>query len=200
MTDTFQCKGGCGREIKNFPRRKTPYCRTCNGVAIGSDPERAEKSRRAMKDLMRDPLFRARHVQRTAEGLRRRLADDPEEAARRREVGRALGKSGLGHAVQGPGSEPRMRVGRMQTERLLGWCPRHLRDQYRDLVNKKGVRAAEARQIIERQVEAENARLSPFEKQLLRVRNGQATVVDKFKPRRDDTGPFTLGGVSTGLL
>ncbi len=199
MTATFQCEGGCGREIKEFPRRKTRFCRSCIGTVNGQDRAKVEKARASMKKRMQDPAFKAEHIRRTSEGLRARLASDPEEAERRRQAGRALGKSGLGQAAQGPGSEPRVRVAKMQTERYLGWCPKHLRDLYRDMVNKKGVRAAEARQIIERQIEAENARLSPFEKQLLRVRNGQATVVEKFKPAAD-IGPYTLGGVASGMI
>ncbi|UZW54040.1 hypothetical protein NUH86_10885 [Sphingobium sp. JS3065] len=199
MTNTFQCEGGCGREIKDFPRRKTRFCRSCIGTVNGQDRAKVEKARASMKKRMQDPAFKAEHIRRTSEGLRARLASDPDEAARRREAGRALGKSGLGHAAQGAGSEPRIRVGRMQTERYLGWCPMHLRDQYRDLVNKKGVPALEARQIIEQQIAADQAKLTPFERQLKLIREGKATVAPKFKPTTD-TGPYTLGGVASGMI
>lgn len=201
MVETFLCDGGCGRELKMFKRRKTKFCRSCIGVVNGRDPARIEKSRAGMKRRMQDPAFKAEHIRRTSDGLRARLANDPEEMERRREVGRALFRTGLGHAAQGPGSEPRRRVARMQVERALGWCPEHLRDQYRTMVNSKGIKAAEARRIIEAEMDRERAqrgrRLS-FEDQLRRVQAG-ARVVRKFEPRAADHD-FTLGGVATGMI
>lgn len=199
MSKTFICEGGCGSELKEFKRRKTRLCKACCGRALGRDPARVEKSRQGMKRRMADPAFRALHIKRTSDGLRARLASDPAEMERRRESGRALARTGLGHAAQGAGSEPRRRVAKMQTERYLGWCPVHLRDQYRDLVNKKGVRAADARQIIEDEMEAEDRRMTPFEKQLQRIRNGEANVIRKFTPSAAEH-VFTLGGVATGML
>ncbi|KKW93884.1 hypothetical protein [Sphingobium chungbukense] len=201
MGATFLCEGGCGREIEERPRRKTRFCRSCCGRIFGSNPERAKKSSAAMKRLMADPSFKAAHVERTSAALREKAANDPAEAERRRESGRALFRTGLGHAAQPPGSEARMRVGRMTTERHLSWCPEHLRGLYRDLTKSKGYLAADARQVIEAEMERERAnrgrRLS-FDEQLRRVQNG-ARLVSKFEPRAADHG-FTLGGVASGLI
>jgi hypothetical protein len=201
MSTTFQCEGGCGREIEERPRRKTRFCRSCCGRVHGSNPDRAKKSSAAMKRRMADPAFRTAHVERTSTALRAKIANDPQEAERRRESGRALYRSGLGHAAQPPGSAPRMRVGRLTTERHLSWCPEHLRDVYRDLTNRKGYLAADARQVVEAEMERERAnrgrRLS-FDEQLRRVQNG-ARLVSRFEPRAADHG-FTLGGVASGMI
>lgn len=200
MTATeFPCAAGCGAMCKDFPRRKTRLCAVCTRSANGRSPSKIEKSRAAMKARLADPATRAAHIAYTSAGLRRRLAADPAEAARRAEQCRALGKSMIGHAAQPAGSEPRRRVATKQIERTMGWCPPAYRDEYRRLVNNMKIKAVDARAMIEQQVAADQAKLPVFERQLMRLRSGEAKAVNKFKPRVD-AGPFTLGGVASGMI
>lgn len=85
---------------------------------------------------------------------------------------------------------------------MLGWCPPHLRDEYRKILGRQGMRKEDARRKIEEMMAAEvasrrNGRMS-FEEQLRRANAGVA-VVRKFEPRKPDHD-FTLGGVATGMI
>lgn len=72
-----------------------------------------------------------------------------------------------------------------QQKMKLAWCPDQRLEEYRKL--QKAVGAAEARRMIEED-------MTPFERQLARVRAG-AAVVPKFSARRADHD-FTLGGIA----
>jgi hypothetical protein len=200
MAETFNCEGGCGRELTMYPRRKTRLCRRCCAVQIGRDPGKNEKVSATMKKLFADPAFRKHHTERCTEGLRAFIANNPEEMERRRASGKALAMTGLGHAAQKPGSAPRVSAGRKTTERRIGWCPPHLRDEYRRL-KRKGKSAAEARAIIEAKMqrarEQRGQRLS-FAEQLERAKAG-GTLVKTFKPTAA-APDFTLGGVASGMI
>jgi hypothetical protein len=200
MLETFPCGGGCGRTLKRYPHRKTDLCRRCSALAHTHSPESKVKRSYSMKRKFRDPEFAQEHARRTAEGKREMLARDPAAMERLREAGRVLAATGLGHAAQRPGSEPRVLVGRQNTDRRLGWCPEHLRDLYRQLVRSKGYTGAEARAFVENEMErarAQRGKPKTFEQQLRAVQAG-AGLVEKFKPSTNHD--FTLGGVATGML
>lgn len=202
MTGTFQCEGGCGRELKEFKRRKTRLCRNCCAAVIARDPAKAAKASATIKRLYQDPVFRSRQQRACKAGVQASIANNPVERERRRLSGQALAATGLGHAAQTPGSEPRIRAGKSHTETVLGWCPPHLRDEYRKILGRQGMRKEDARRKIEEMMAAEvasrrNGRMS-FEEQLRRANAGVA-VVRKFEPRKPDHD-FTLGGVATGMI
>lgn len=201
MSGTFTCEGGCGRTCRNFHGRKTRMCKICCAIVTGKSAEKRAKNSVAMKKRHADPAYQAKHSRRVAEGVRALLERSPAEVERRRAAGIVLSRTGLGHAAQSKGSAPRMQAGRTIAEQKLGWCPAYLRDEYRALT-KGGLKAAEARAIIEDRFARDRARRSAkmsFEDQLRLVRTGQATIAPKFRPTRD-TGPFTLGGVGSGML
>ena len=105
--------------------------------------------------------------------------------------------------------EVRQKRGASVSATRMAWCPPELRDEYRDLVRRQRLPAAEARAIIEgqaarnaeRAAKAEADRLASMtllERQLERVAKG-ARVIEVHPLRK--TGPeLTLGGVSANLL
>lgn len=153
MTDDtgLRCED-CDAPIRPFKARKWNKCVHCSRSAIGRSPAASAKSGAATRARLADPATRAEHIARTADGLRRRLATDPVERERRSAYGRALGLSGKGLAAQGSGSPARQIVAFKQSERAIGWCPLEYRDEYRRLTGKMGVRAADARRMIEAQI------------------------------------------------
>lgn len=107
--------------------------------------------------------------------MKRRLKSDPEfleavraraaKAARSPATNRArserakrlrLWEKGL-PAANAP--EVRARAAKATSATKLAWCPPHLRDQYRELLCKKRIKAAEAREMILAQDRAEVERL-----------------------------------------
>lgn len=199
--EPIPCENGCGRTFRPYAKRKTRMCKICCAIATGRSAAKIEKTRAAMMRHHADPAYQAMHSRRVAQGIRDLIARNPAELERRRAAGVAVAQTGLGHACQPKGSEPRMRAARATSDRRLSWCPKHLRAEYRRLV-RSGRKAVEARAIIEKRMAQERAargqRVS-FEEQLRMLQSGQATLSRKFTPS-SDTGPFTLGGVGSGML
>ncbi len=148
----------CGAARFSPKPKKSPYCRRCIGRHNGRSPARRAKVSAAMKAYLADPTTRAAHAQRTGDGVRRAMVESPEFAATRRELGRRLGKSCAGHASRPAGSESRIVAGRRSGATKLAWCPVEYRDDYRRLVKWQGVKAAEARRMIETQIDKDAAR------------------------------------------
>lgn len=148
----------CG--VARFSRKpkKSPYCRRCVGRHTGRDPARRAKCSAAMKALLSDPSVRAQHFQRSADGLRHKLRTDPAFAEMRREMGRRTGRLKLGHLATPAGSEARLRAGRAASATKLAWCPPEYRDDYRNLVKRQGIRAVQARKMIQETIAADARR------------------------------------------
>lgn len=104
-------------------------CRSCNCKAQWADPEfRARKnaiSGAVLRRLKQDPEFLAK-----------------EDAGRRRSV---VVMNATRRTLT---AEQRAIAGRKQSARKLSWCPPALRDEYRRLVRRKRIPAAEAKRII----------------------------------------------------
>jgi hypothetical protein len=147
----------CDAELKPNPRRLGTRCRRCNARQMATSPEKRAKCRATMKRLFEDPMYRARHRQRTLEGNRRAM-EKPEVAALRREQGRRVGLLRLGASRLPAGSPPRVQAGRKRTETVLAWCPLEYRDEYRRLRCSKLIRAPEARRMIEAMIARDVAR------------------------------------------
>lgn len=149
----------CGIARFSTKPKKSPYCKRCIGRHTGRDPARRAKASASMKARLADPVLRAIHTQRTKEGTRAALRD-PEFMARRRELGRRLGKAKLGHLAHPAGSESRAAAGRASSNTKLAWCPVEYRDDYKELVKHQHIPASEARQMIEAQIAADARRYS----------------------------------------
>lgn len=91
--------------------------------------------------------------QRISEARRRRIAQDPEYRAQLKALCSALGKSGTGNACRPSGSAERQAIAMKVRDKRLAWCPEEYRETYAYLLNKKHVPAAEARVMIEAQMD-----------------------------------------------
>lgn len=148
----------CGVARFSPKPKKSPYCRRCIGRHVGRDPRRRAKVSAAMKAHLADPATLAAHKQRTGDGVRRAMIEKPGFAAARRELGRALGLTRKGIVNRPAGSQSRITAGRRSGATKLAWCPVEYRDDYRRLVKWQGVKAAEARRMIEAQITADATR------------------------------------------
>ena len=114
------------------------HCKSCNLKALWQDPAfratRAASNARTLAKLRQDPAFRAR------------------ESARALVAGRVAIDSGALHTP----SAVAKRAATYSRVRM-GWCPKHLREEYFALLRKK-VSASEARKILEAQIARDAAR------------------------------------------
>lgn len=155
-----QCRD-CGARVGR--KNKTGFCRQCCGRANWNRPGFAERQKAGIKKALQDnPQLRAAYANR-ARRAGEKARSDPEFAEKMRQRwidGRYWER---GNAVAPPGSEPRQRAGKAISERRLRWCPPILRDQYRNLVNNKRMKAADARRFLEEQYPAEFTRWRAIE-------------------------------------
>ncbi len=149
----------CPKALAPNPRRKGSRCRPCLARHNARSPAKQEKCREKMKLRLADPVFAAVHRERTSEGRRRKLREDPAFAAACRDTGQRLGRSGLGHDARPAGSESRLEAGRKRRETLIAWCPPSYRSLYRELKAKQGVRSADARAMVLAQIAEDQNRL-----------------------------------------
>lgn len=118
---------GCGKELYAKNSRKstaTGLCKAC---------------------FNRHPEHRRRRGASVSSAIRQRIKTDAEYADRLREIGRALGNSGLGNLASPAGSEPRRRVGQTNSDRARSWCPQGYWEHYQFLLRSKGLREPEAK-------------------------------------------------------
>ncbi len=157
-----------------------------------------EHARRNITELQRaGRIWRDPAVQ--AEAMRKRCAENPGAVEHMRNMAR---KS---LAARTPESAEKQRRSHRATldakhEQRMAWCPIDRRDEYLKLRRQNP--AAEAKRIIMDDLAASERRrlaaMTPFERQMEKVRNG-ARLVEKFTPRMADHA-FTLGGVASGQL
>lgn len=192
----------CGTEIGT--RGKTGRCRRCALAAHNRNPEWQAARVSGLARAMQDEGVRARHRDGCKRGAAKRLAD-PAQAEALRELGRTYGPRNVARMH---GSDVRQRAGKAVQRFHLAWCPEEhwglnakLKANGFRLPDRKRIIADEVARLAREANAAEAARLAamtPFERQLERVRNG-ARVVDKLVLRRADSA-FTLGGVASGML
>lgn len=133
---------GCGTGVSS--RNTSGLCRRCSLVKTRS-PEVRARAVATFRQVMSDPVRRAKMGKAVSEARRRRMATDPAFAAQCREAGRRLGLSGVGLAAKTP--ETHKRAGQSVSNRRLSWCPPEYRDEYRRLL-KNGMKKAEAKPLI----------------------------------------------------
>ena len=73
-------------------------------------------------------------------------------------------------------------IGKRQSEQLMAWCPPEYRDFYRYIKRHKGLGKPEAQAIIRAQIKADEARLSPFERQERALARGGQLVANDAQP------------------
>jgi len=123
---------------------KTGRCRVCANRWMTKQPGFEERRRAGIRWGMME------HPERK-EAMRARLREVAQlphatEARRARALEMRLWEKG--HACIPAGSEARKRGGRRRSETVMAWCPAELRQTYRELVYRKKLRAAEAKEII----------------------------------------------------
>lgn len=178
----------CGKCPTELGKRNTSgLCRPCRAKVTLCNPRAQAKAKASMARKFADPVFRESHGARS----RARLAEwrsTPEGKAR------LLEQSAINLAkARDADNEARKRAIRAAA------YPGIPEDRWDDCVAlSRIVSAKEAKRLIREDIASkERARLAamtPFERQLERVRNG-AQLVEKFVPRRADP-TFTLGGVA----
>lgn len=140
----------CGTQVAR--RNTSGRCKSCTLVWLNTDPEAKAKRVQGLHRMM---ALRPEWADKIRALGRAPKSAEHREAARRSAKERRLWEYGL-PASQTP--EANAKRGRGITERMLGWCPPELRDDYRKLVRNYGYKAAEARELILERHEAEMAR------------------------------------------
>lgn len=167
---------------------KTGRCKPCATRLSRQDPAFEERRLAGLRKTFATPEYRA---QKRTERQRTEIArkDDPVWQAYKQASGKRLRADFDAHPdAKAKSLARRGDVGKLLTERRIGWCPVERRDQYQQLRKKVGVR--EARRMIE-------AEMTPFERQMSRLRGG-ARLIDK--PDLRPTGPaYSLVGNATAL-
>lgn len=97
-----------------------------------------------MKQRMADPAIRERQTELTRAGIARSL-QDPAMLELRREMGRVYGAKNIETTRS---AEVRAKAGKAISDTKLAHIPPSLRAEYRELVRKRGLSAAEAERIV----------------------------------------------------
>lgn len=180
LSDTYsqgRTCSGCAKPIMNTA--KTGQCRTCFTVAMNKAPETSIKRSEAFARRMADPAKRAVVIA-TAKANGLRALANPEARAKMVENGRKIARAYLqSPEVLAKLNSPELRERRARTisEMRMAWCPVEYRDLYRELTGS-GIRAPEARQMVRDQIARDEARLSPFERQMKALERGAKLVAN----------------------
>lgn len=130
------------------PRSRSGLCR----VHVKKSPEFRERLSQALRSsYAANPEWRERKSRAS-----RISANRPEERERRSRQAKEFGLHQIGVAALT--AESFAKAGARAAATRMAWCPPHLRAEYRFLTQKKGLRAPDARRIIEAQNEAEMQR------------------------------------------
>jgi hypothetical protein len=174
------------------PRNTSGHCRRCSALRNFQTPDARQKVVDGVRRHLSDPDVRRKHGQRSQEHLRAWRATPEGGAAMRAQARINL------QATQT--AEGRAKRVRSILATIYAGIPEHRWDECRALRRKFG--AAEAkRMIVEDEVKRERERIAamtPFERQLERVKNGaQLVAAPDLRPAPHN---FTLGGVASGMI
>ncbi len=152
---------------------KTGRCQSCARNHMTKDPAVKGKRAATYARHLADPVNRAALRERNKAAARTRWAN-PEyaEAMLKRLREEFQPKSLLGDQSY------RAQAARLANEAKLDWCPAQYRDDYRMLKRSYSYTAKEARAIIEDMIRAEDAKLSPFERQERAIARGAQLVAN----------------------
>lgn len=180
--------GGCGKSICD--QNKSGRCRPCNVRHMNADPvTRMQRGETVRRKCQVDPLYRARKAS-VAIANKNSAMLDPEKRANMA----ASWRANLAKAFTPEALAKREAVFpetmRRRSERQMAWCPAEYREEYRRLVISKHIRASDARQIILDQIKADEAKLSPFERQERALAKGAQLVANDQKPSLANPGVY----------
>lgn len=187
---------------------KSGRCKSCAMKVLHSDPEFAARRNAATAKANRSPEARAKRSARAAEfysnpsnrkahaeACRAALFGNPERLERRRKMGADVFRAF--HARKDFDWSTWHRERRALE---FAWLPKELTEEYRSLRNKVGAEQAKA-MILDDLARAERKRLaalSPFERDMERLRNGAGLVAaPDFRTSNPD---FTIGGIASASL
>jgi hypothetical protein len=173
---------------------KTGRCRNCARAVSMANPEIQAKRLQRLSERLRDPQVRAKVSRALVEAHRERMATDPAYVERRREEGRRLAATRLGHAAQPKGSQINRIKGQKLSDRRLGWCPREYRAFYQKMRRQRGKGADVAKRLTLEKIAADRAKMTPFERQMAALKRGASLVSNVIPDRREYD--FSLGGAS----
>lgn len=140
----------CGKALSR--QNRSGYCKHHVSAAKAQDPAWREAQRAGAKRALQ-----ANPERMDALKARMRASNTtPEKRAWAAERARQMGLAEIGRAVaQTPEAQAKRSASCTATK--LAWCPPHLRESYRHLIYSKKIPAAEAREIILAQEQAEIA-------------------------------------------
>ena len=138
----------CGSALAHNPRRLGTRCKPCNARAIARSPETRRIVAAKMTARWADDKQRGKLVAAITKTCNR-----PEIRAARQEQGRRDMNVVRFAKPAPPGSPSRIRAGRTLRESRIGWCPMEYRAEYQRMRDNGNFTAAEARRIIEDQIE-----------------------------------------------
>jgi len=120
---------------------KSGYCRHHAAQHMRGPEHAAKVSAGIQRKLAIDPIYREQCRQRAIKNCNSpKLREAARQAAIRSQAWRK--------ATAAVTPEDYQRAVKRSAETKLGWCPAELRDEYRNLVNRKRYKAAEAKAII----------------------------------------------------
>ncbi len=163
---------------------KTGRCRGCNTARNNKRPDLAAKRGAGMREAMKDPLKYDRMCCLARNNIRKAMLN-PETRARFVEVGKQRAAIYFNDPeIRAKINDPELRklVGRKITEFRIGWCPPEYRDLYFEITRKTETPAAEAKKIILDQIKADEAKLSPFERQDRALARGARLIANDRAP------------------
>lgn len=163
-------------------------CKSCATAHSNRLPHMRVKRVEGWKKRMADPVKYA-DLCRVAKANSRKAMADPAKRAAAQERGRKIYERYLATPemraiLQSP--EMRAKRGRGVSEYRMAWCPPEYRDMYRDIRRKVQCSAADARAIVLEQARIDRERMSPFERQMLALRNGAKIVANDHRPTFGD--------------
>lgn len=191
---------GCPAQLS--ARNRSGLCRACLARRNAENPATRARQKAGIVAHFAKPGVREAYAARIATYGKSEVARE-----KRRAHGQVMAATLIAcNARMTP--EQRAANGRKQSATKLAWCPPEWRDRYRELT-KRGRRANVARAMVLAEIaaaeasaaQAERDRLAamtPFERQMERVRQGARLV--EVRPIRTRDHDFTLGGVASGML
>lgn len=167
----LDCAGPVSRQSR------TSRCRACALAVLNASPAFAASRTAGIRRRYEDPVFRARKAR--AIHARHMAARRNPETAERLNRNIWIARQRLTDPdVRAKFLAGRAAAGRKRSATVLKWCPPDRIEEYRSLTRSKRMKAAEARRMIEET-------MTPFERQLTRVRNG-AGITDYARLRNGE--------------
>lgn len=175
----------------------TGRCRRCALAVTQSTQQWRDRQRAGAKARLKDPTFRAAQVRRLR-AANDRAWNDPDKRASMLAMLAANRARSFTPEARANWLAGRPEAARKRSETVMGWCPPEYREQYRELRYKgKRLKAAEARRVIEEKIAADRALMTPFERQLAKVRAG-ANIIE-IRPARAPDPAYSLTGSSMSM-